>query len=46
VIWVKSEPKYFCKGGWTGVATQPVGQNHPTDRSTRPGREAASAAVR
>jgi hypothetical protein len=20
VIWVKSEPKYFCKGGWTGVS--------------------------
>jgi hypothetical protein len=18
VIWVKSEPEYFCKGGWTG----------------------------
>jgi hypothetical protein len=18
VIWVKSEPKYFCEGGWTG----------------------------
>jgi hypothetical protein len=20
VIWVRSEPKYFCKGGWTGVS--------------------------
>jgi hypothetical protein len=28
VIWVKSEPKYFCKGGWTGVSLIcPSGQN-------------------
>jgi hypothetical protein len=28
VICVKSEPKYFCKGGWTGVSVIClVGQN-------------------
>jgi hypothetical protein len=27
VIWVKSEPKYFCEGGWTGdTLICPVGQ--------------------
>jgi hypothetical protein len=31
VIWVKSEPKYFCKGGWTGVSVI-----CPPDKINRP----------
>jgi hypothetical protein len=31
VICVKSEPEYFCEWGWTGMATQPVGQNQSTE---------------
>jgi hypothetical protein len=35
VIWLKIEPKYFCKGGWTCDSLICPRANHRADRSTR-----------